>query len=61
MILAALSSVEASLCRGGWGGWGEGQKKARGALMRGTPFASSQRHPRVSYSWIITICYWDTQ
>ena len=20
-----------------WGGWGEGQKKARGALMRGTP------------------------
>ena len=38
-----------------WGGWGEGQKKARGALMRGTPFASSHRPPRVGYFWIITI------
>ena len=37
-----------------WGGWGEEQKKARGALMRGTPFASSHRPPRVGYFWIIT-------
>ena len=37
-----------------WEAGEKNKKKARGALMRGTPFASSHRPPRVGYFWIIT-------